>query len=138
MFPKARGLKRYFMGLARRAASSLEISLGSDREAADRDGLGDDVPSPSDLSYSAAGEDRLVLSWLQVIYQLKDASKIRYCDIGAAEPRRLNNTYILYARGASGVLIEPDPGQAQVLQRTRPRDTVLNVGVAFDERRSPN
>jgi FkbM family methyltransferase len=127
----ARSLKNYFMGLARSASGSPPGSLQPDQNAAD-----DEVPSHPDLSYSAAGEDRLVLSWLQVVYQLNDASKIRYCDIGAAAPKTLNNTYALYARGASGVLIEPDPEQAQVLQSARPRDTVLSVGVAFDERRS--
>jgi FkbM family methyltransferase len=90
----------------------------------------------ANLSYSAAGEDRLVLSWLQVVYQLHDAAKIRYCDIGAAHPRRLSNTYALYRIGATGVLIEPDPEQAKVLQAKRPRDAVLNVGAAFDGRRS--
>lgn len=94
------------------------------------------VPPDANLSYSAAGEDRLVLSWLQVVFQLHDAAKIRYCDIGAAHPTRLNNTYALYRIGATGVLVEPDPEQAKVLQTERPRDTVLNVGAAFDDRRS--
>jgi FkbM family methyltransferase len=94
------------------------------------------TPPDANLSYSAAGEDRLVLSWLQVAYQLYDGANIRYCDIGAAHPARLNNTYALYRIGASGVLIEPDPEQAKVLQEARPRDTVLKVGAAFDDRRS--
>jgi hypothetical protein len=97
---------------------------------------GGNSSSDANLSYSAAGEDRLVLSWLQVVYQLHDGTKIRYCDIGAAHPMRLNNTYALYRIGASGVLVEPDPEQAKVLQVERPRDIVLNVGAAFDERRS--
>jgi FkbM family methyltransferase len=90
----------------------------------------------TDLSYSGAGEDRLVIAWLQVEYRLSDVTKIRYCDIGANHPKRLNNTFALYARGARGVLVEPDPDSAATLRKTRPRDTVLNVGVAFDERRS--
>jgi FkbM family methyltransferase len=88
------------------------------------------------LSYSAAGEDRLVLAWLQVVYGLHDFSHIRYCDIGANHPRTLNNTFALYERGASGVLVEPDPSQCVLLRRERPRDVVLNVGAAFDDRRS--
>jgi FkbM family methyltransferase len=90
----------------------------------------------SEQSHSGAGEDRFVLAWLQVVYGLQDASKIRYCDIGAAHPKNLNNTFALYCRGASGVLVEPDPDQAAVLRQERPRDTVLNVGAAFDDRRS--
>jgi hypothetical protein len=42
--------------------------------------------SPAKQSYSGAGEDRFVLAWLQVVYGLSDASKIRYCDIGANHP----------------------------------------------------
>ena len=94
-------------------------------------------PDPdASLSYSAAGEDRQVIAWLQVAYQLYDGADIRYCDIGAAHPTRINNTYLLYRMGASGVLVEPDPEQAKVLKETLPRDTVLNVGAAFDDRRS--
>lgn len=89
-----------------------------------------------DLSYSAAGEDRLVLAWLQDVYQLYDPSNIRYCDIGASHPKRLNNTYAIYLRGGSGVLIEPDPALIEALKKGRPRDIILNVGVAFDDRRN--
>jgi len=89
-----------------------------------------------DMSYAAAGEDRLVLGWLQTCYGFNDASRIRYCDIGANHPQTLSNTYLLYQRGARGLLIEPDPELCAPLRQKRPRDTVLNVGVAFDARRS--
>jgi FkbM family methyltransferase len=99
--------------------------------------MGIAAPDPgANPSYSAAGEDRVVIAWLQVAFQFYDGANIRYCDIGAAHPTRINNTYALYQMGASGILIEPDPDQAKLLQQTRPRDKVLNVGVAFDERRS--
>jgi FkbM family methyltransferase len=89
----------------------------------------------SNFSYSAAGEDRLIISWLQY-YGLKDFTQIRYCDIGAAHPKQLSNTFALYLCGARGVLVEPDPDQAIELRRVRPRDIVLNVGAAFDDQRS--
>ncbi len=117
MLQAARKL-RHFVSIAKKGVTSFS-----------------DVVTHGSFSYSAAGEDRLVLAWLDVGYHLGDASKIRYCDIGAADPKRLSNTYLLYERGASGVLVEPDPEQAEVLGKARPRDTVLNVGVAFDERR---
>jgi len=86
-------------------------------------------------SYSGAGEDRLVMAWLRVAagMQLRD---VRYCDIGANHPKYLSNTFALYRSGASGVLIEPDPFLCEKLRRVRPRDAVLNVGAAFDDRRS--
>ncbi len=85
------------------------------------------------MSFSGGGEDVIVLSWLRQL--AIDVKTVRYLDIGAAEPVRLSNTYLLSLHGASGVLVEPDPDQAAVLRSARPGDIVLNVGVAFDERR---
>ena len=76
-----------------------------------------------------------MLAWLRIVYRL-DIRQLRYLDIGANHPAELSNTYLLYTLGASGVLVEPDPDLCNVLTRKRPRDTVLNVGCAFDERRS--
>lgn len=87
------------------------------------------------LSYSAGGEDRLALAWLETVYGLQP-SRIRYCDIGANHPKQLSNTFIMYECGATGVLVEPDPDMCRLLRRTRPRDEVINVGVAFDDQRS--
>jgi FkbM family methyltransferase len=84
-------------------------------------------------SFSGYGEDLLVLGWLQN-YRC-DISKVRYVDVGAAHPTRLSNTYLLYCAGARGILIEPDPDQASLLRAKRPRDIVVNAGIAFDERR---
>jgi FkbM family methyltransferase len=87
------------------------------------------------MSYSASGEDRLVLSWLEITYKC-DIRDIRYCDIGANHPRDLSNTFLFYEFGSSGVLVEPDPDLCALLREQRPRDTILNAGVAFDDRRS--
>jgi FkbM family methyltransferase len=84
-------------------------------------------------SFSAAGEDRLVMAWLRVMAGMK-MSDVRYCDIGANLPKYLSNTFALYRSGASGVLVEPDPFLCRKLRSARPRDTVLNVGAAFDDR----
>ena len=63
-----------------------------------------------------------------------DPSRMRYLDIGAADPVVISNTYLFSTLGASGVLVEPDPDQAARL-RTRTGDIVVNAGVAFDDRR---
>jgi FkbM family methyltransferase len=84
-------------------------------------------------SYSADGEDLIAMAWLKGAgVALRD---IRYLDIGAAEPQRLSNTYLMASAGGSGVLVEPDPDQAEILRVARPMDVVLNVGIAFDDRR---
>ena len=85
------------------------------------------------FTYSAHAEDLVVLLWLKRAGV--NPLNIRYLDIGASSPCALNNTYLFYKLGASGVLVEPDPDQAKALMNERPRDVVLNVGAAFDERR---
>lgn len=84
-------------------------------------------------SFSAYGEDLIVFAWLEAAGV--SPAEATYLDVGAAHPQRLSNTFLLYRHGAKGVLVEPDPEQAAFLQAQRPRDTVLNAGVAFDERR---
>jgi FkbM family methyltransferase len=92
------------------------------------------LPDHAKLSFSADGEDLIALSWLRGAgIEPRD---IRYLDIGAAEAARISNTHLMATLGGSGVLVEPDPDQAKILHSARPRDVVLNVGVAFDERRS--
>jgi FkbM family methyltransferase len=87
------------------------------------------------LSYSAAGEDQIVLGWLEQFHRLS-GGEVRYLDIGANDPINNSNTFLFYSLGAKGVLVEPNPESIGKLERTRKRDTILNVGCAFDERRS--
>ncbi len=90
--------------------------------------------TPSRRSFAANGEDLLVEGWLRN-YGC-DFSRVRYVDIGANHPKFLSNTFMFYEAGASGILVEPDPDNAELLRSKRPRDIVVNSGVAFDERRS--
>jgi FkbM family methyltransferase len=78
-------------------------------------------------SFSQAGED-------QIIRYLLDALKITdpsYLDIGANHPIIGNNTYLFYARGSSGVCVEPDEDFYSLIKKHRRRDKVLNVGIGI-------
>jgi FkbM family methyltransferase len=87
----------------------------------------DDKP---EATFSQAGEDRIV--WMLAEYL---ASPVRtYLDIGAADPVRINNTFLFYTAGARGVLVEPNPEMTARLRSKRPRDTVLPVGIGADAR----
>jgi FkbM family methyltransferase len=90
-------------------------------------------PDHARLSFSADGEDIVATSWIRAAGI--GPNEVRYLDIGAADPHRLSNTYLMALSGGSGVLIEPDPDQAKILRSARPKDLVLNVGIAFDDRR---
>ena len=78
------------------------------------------------FSYSQCGED-LVMSFLAREYLRLD--RITYLDIGAHHPWHLNNTYLFYQQGYSGVCVEPNPQLFRELKCVRRRDTCLNVGV---------
>jgi hypothetical protein len=88
----------------------------------------------SSPSFSAYGEDRIAHGWINL--RETNPANIRYLDIGACDPVELSNTYAFYQAGGRGVLVEPDPDWAARLRESRPRDVVINAGVAFDERRS--
>lgn len=83
-------------------------------------------PEPAAASFSQSGEDRIVKWVLDVL----GIERPRYLDIGAHHPRRLNNTYLSYTLGGSGVLVEPNPHWSALQRRERPRDVCLNLGVA--------
>lgn len=80
------------------------------------------------ISYAQTGEDLIVdfiLTWI-----LKVENPI-YLDIGANHPHAMNNTFIFYKRGCSGVNIEPDPSLLAHFKKMRPRDVNINQGVGF-------
>lgn len=77
-------------------------------------------------SYSQCGEDLIV----KYIFDSLDVHEPRYLDIGAHHPSYLSNTYIFYKSGSSGVNIEPDPQLFSYINKCRPRDININVGIA--------
>ena len=76
-------------------------------------------------SFSQAGEDLIVKFALQFL----GISSMTYLDIGANDPVRLNNTYLFYLRGCTGVLVEPNVSLCERLRAVRPRDTTLAAGI---------
>ena len=81
-------------------------------------------------SYSEQGED------IVLFHAARDLLKVTnptYVDVGAAEPIRGSNTYLLYWTGARGVLIEPNPTLVEKLKQYRPNDKVVAAGIGVDE-----
>lgn len=77
------------------------------------------------VSYSQCGED-LILQYLLMQLGIERPS---YLDIGAHHSRHLSNTYLFYQAGGKGVCVEPNPELHREIQRNRPRDVCLNVGI---------
>ncbi len=81
------------------------------------------------VSYSQFGEDKIIVDLLNGM----KIQNVRYLDIGANNPKYISNTFALYESGLSGVLVEPNRVLCEKLKKARPRDTILNVGIGFDE-----
>ncbi|OAJ71243.1 hypothetical protein A7976_07390 [Methylobacillus sp. MM3] len=82
------------------------------------------------VSFSQSGEDLIVdfvLSWMGI-------SEISYLDLGANDPLCFNNTYRLYEKGHTGVLVEPDVTLSEAIRKLRPKDICVAcaVGVTHD------
>lgn len=60
-----------------------------------------------------------------------------YVDIGAADPVVNSVTNHFYARGWSGINVEPEPGAFARLVAARPRDINLNLAIASQPGRLP-
>lgn len=61
---------------------------------------------------------------------LKDVVKGRYLEIGGYHPTRLSNTYRLYKKGWTGVVVEPNPDVKNLFSKIRPKDKFLNIGIS--------
>ncbi len=75
-------------------------------------------------SYSQYGEDEYITALLEK-YNLDEAL---YVDIGANHPTDISNTYLLYRKGQSGVVIEPNQELIGLFRKFRKRDIALGIG----------
>ena len=82
-------------------------------------------PLPFTQTYAQGGEDILIAMGLK----MANITHPTYLDIGTNHPISLNNTYLLYEKGASGVCVEPNPVFNNLIKKHRPKDMILNLGV---------
>lgn len=75
-------------------------------------------------SYSHLGEDLFLSRCFPKGY------KGFFVDVGANDPKRLNNSYYFYKRGWRGINIEPDPKCFEKIEKQRPEDINLNIGIS--------
>lgn len=80
-------------------------------------------------TYSQAGEDAI----LAFLFADKQIKNINYLDIGTNIPDHCNNTYLLYKKGNRGVCVEADKSLIPAINRVRPGDKIINVGVAVSD-----
>lgn len=81
------------------------------------------------ISFAQAGEDRV----LKFLFTSMGLNTISYLEIGTNNPVEINNTYLFYLGGSTGVCIEPNPMLINKINQYRPRDICLNVGVGGND-----
>jgi FkbM family methyltransferase len=77
-------------------------------------------------SFSQTGEDLII----NFIFQTKGLSSFSYLDIGANHPYYMSNTHSFYQNGNRGINIEPNPTLFKLLEKYRPNDINLNIGIS--------
>ena len=93
------------------------------------------IPVNLSESFAQAGEDLIVSSLLYRLNYFATASHkssfsletVRYLEIGANHPVSTSSTYLLYKKGARGILVEPNPELAEMLREFRGNDQVFGV-----------
>ncbi len=85
-------------------------------------------PSKPRKSYSQYAEDLIIQSYFS--RKLKTG---RYVDVGCHHPRRGSNTYGLYKKGWSGILIDLEEIKVLANQLIRRRDKVILAAVSDSE-----
>jgi FkbM family methyltransferase len=81
-------------------------------------------------SWAQQGEDMIidfVFKW-----QLGECNP-SFLDIGTNHPYLLSNTYFFYKKGCRGVSVEPDPALMAAIQKHRPLDCNLNMGIGKEK-----
>lgn len=87
------------------------------------------IPASFQNSYSQAGEDAI----LRFLFNDRKQFVITYLELGTSLPVYGNNTYLFYCHGSRGVCVEANEALIPLIKKTRPKDTVLNVGVSVDD-----
>lgn len=82
-------------------------------------------------SYAHAGEDVIVEGLLEarLCKTQRSWASVFYIEIGANHPISSSNTYLLYQRGARGVLVEPNPELGALIRTARPNDVLVPSAV---------
>jgi hypothetical protein len=80
------------------------------------------------LSYSQFGEDRVIAKYFS------NSKSGVYVDVGCNEPVNFSNTWQLYLRGWTGVVIDANPSLTKKFETFRPSDIAFTAAVSNQEK----
>jgi FkbM family methyltransferase len=83
-------------------------------------------------SYSQEGEDKKILKYF------KNFKNGFYVDVGAYNPIRASNTYLLYKKGWEGINIDADYFSYKLFNILRPRDYNFNCAITLRKKKFVN
>ena len=77
------------------------------------------------FDFSQLGEEKIIDN---IVFRLSKNFKFqkRYIDIGCYDPIKFSNTFKLYQKGWSGIVIEPNKTKTRNWEKIRPRDIIIN------------
>ncbi len=85
----------------------------------------DQITSKNQMTYAQCGEDIII----KFLFDSLLIHRGTYMDIGANDPIKYNNTYLLYKNGWHGVNIDPQAEAINKFNKLRKRDKNLQIGV---------
>jgi hypothetical protein len=89
-------------------------------------------PAGGRVTYSIEAEDLLIERLFYALIERDPGHKGFYLDLGAYDPVRFSNTFLLYQKGWSGVNVDPNPEAIRRFREQRPRDTAVHAAIGRD------
>ena len=89
-------------------------------------------PADGRISYAIEAEDLLIERLFYALIEPDPGHKGFFMDIGAFDPVRASNTFLLYQKGWSGVHVDPNPEAIRRFREQRPRDTAVHAAIGRD------
>ena len=84
------------------------------------------------ITHSIEAEDLLIERLFYALIEADPGHKGFFMDIGAFDPVRASNTFLLYQKGWSGVNVDPNPEAISRFREQRSRDTAVHAAIGRD------
>ncbi len=84
------------------------------------------------FDFSQLGEEKIIFNIIQRITANREINQC-YIDIGGFNPILFSNTYKLYQKNWSGVIVEANKNKTKQWHKIRPRDLIINSALVTED-----